>query len=67
MMKIHEGLKGAGGNYEEDVLSRLLTLRASAIKWQSTETPSPLYSDSKMSHEYRPPATRAAAAACTQE
>ncbi len=63
MMKIHEGLKGVGGNYEED-RSRLLTLRASAIKWQSTETPSPLNTDSKMSRLH---ATRAAAAACTQE
>ena len=45
-------------------MSRSLTPSASAIRWQSTETPSPFSADSKMS---RPPATRAAAAACTQE
>ena len=57
----HEGHRGAGGNYFP---SRLLTASASAIKWQSTETPFPYRAESKIS---RPPATRAAAAACTRE
>jgi hypothetical protein len=48
-----------GGNYP---LSRLWTLRASAITWQSTETPSPFSADFKTS---RLRSTRAAAA-CTQ-
>jgi hypothetical protein len=61
MMKIKEGSKWAGDNYSS---SRFLTPSASAITWQSTETPSPFAADSKMSG---PPATRAAAAACTQE
>ena len=55
------GRGGAGGKYYS---SSLLTASASAITWQTTETPSPSYAESKMS---RPPATRAAAAACTQE
>jgi hypothetical protein len=62
MMKINEGQRVAGGNYLN--LSRLLTASASAITWQSTETPSPFFADSKMSG---PPATRAAAAAYTQQ
>ena len=60
MIKINEGQRGAAGNYLQ---SRLLTASASAITWQSTETPSPFIAESNMS---RPPATRAAAAACTQ-
>ena len=52
---------GTRGNYAQ---SRLLTPSASAIKWQSTETPSPFSADLKMSG---PPATWAAAAACAQE
>jgi hypothetical protein len=43
MMKINERQRGAGGNY---ISSRLLTASASAIKWQSTETPSPSYAES---------------------
>jgi hypothetical protein len=42
IMKINEGQRGAGGNYYMPVLSRLLTASASAITWQSTETPSPI-------------------------
>jgi hypothetical protein len=61
MMKINEGQRGAAGNYS---LPRLLTASASAITWQSTETSSPFSADFKMP---RLPATRAAAAACTQE
>jgi len=55
-----EGRGGWGSNYYS---SRSSTASASAIKWQSTETPSPFFADSTMS---RPPATRAAAAACAQ-
>jgi hypothetical protein len=62
MTKIHEGQRGAGGNYAQ--WSRLLTASASAITWQSTETLSPILADSKMPS---PPATRAAAAAYTRE
>jgi hypothetical protein len=61
IMKINERQRGAGGNY---YMPRLLTASASAITWHSTETPSPFLADSKMSG---PRATRAAAAACTQE
>ena len=61
IMKINVGQRGAAGNYNA---SRLLTASASATTWQRTETPSPYCADSKMS---RPPATRAAAAACTQQ
>jgi hypothetical protein len=61
MRKINEGQSDVWGNYPS---LRLLTASASAITWQSTETPSPFLADLKMS---RPPATRAAAAACTQE
>jgi hypothetical protein len=60
MMKKNQGQRGAAGNY----YTRLLTPSASAITWQSTETPSPVSADLKIPH---PPATRAAAAACTQQ
>jgi hypothetical protein len=53
IMKINEGQRGAGGNYNSP---RLLTASESAITWQSTETPYPFAAESKMSH---PPATRA--------
>jgi hypothetical protein len=62
IMKINEAQRGAAGNYKSP--PRLLTASASAITWQSTETPSPSPAESKM---LRPPATRAEAAACTQE
>ena len=61
MMKINEAQRGAVGNY---MMSRLLTASASAIRWQTTETPSLFAADSKMSS---PPAAWAAAAACKQE
>jgi hypothetical protein len=64
MMKINEGQRRVakvGGNY---IPLRLLTASASAITWQSTAAPSPFLAESEMSG---PPATRAAAAACTQE
>ena len=61
MMKIHEGQMGVKDNYRQ---SRLLMPSASAITWQSTEAPSPVFAKSKMSG---PPVTRAAAAACTQQ
>jgi hypothetical protein len=64
MMKINEGQRGVvkvGGNY---FLLCLLTASASAITWQTTAAPSPFSADFKMSG---PPATRAAAAACTKE
>jgi hypothetical protein len=61
-MKINGGKRGAGGYYSS---SRSLTASASAIRWQSTEAPSPISADIKMS--LCPSATRAAAAACTQE
>ena len=61
MMKINGRQRGVGGNYYSP--SCLLTPSASAIKWQSTETPSPFSADITMSG---PTATRATAAACAQ-
>jgi hypothetical protein len=60
MTKINDGQSGAGGNYENPY--RALTPSASPIRWQTTEAP--FLVEFKIS---RPPATRAAAAACTQQ
>jgi hypothetical protein len=64
--EVRENKGSEGGVGKHNIISRLLTLSASAIRWQSTEAPSPRSADFKMPGSYLP-ATRAAAAACKQE
>ena len=64
MVKIHEGLKGAGGQLRFVSLVDAISSSNQMAKHRNTVSATALSAESKMS---RPPATRAAAAACTQE